>query len=397
MIYLLTFSVSCFLFLTSESRRVKKHSLLKWFIIILAIVIPSLLAGFRNPSIGTDIKVYGDFWFIYAGKMSFFEYMKFANKCSVGVVYALLNWIVFQTTGNRIVFYFSPSFIETLCVYLSLNIIKNSGNYILCKPLKSYTKNIDLKNNNKFSIAFSMFCYYTIFYNNSLNLLRQFLAIAVVCLAYAFLIKQNYLVSFFIIVIAVLCHNSAVFAVLLIPLYWATNKINSKQKIYLFNIVLFIAITIIMVLYKPFLLFTISHGILSSRFMTYLEATVVGGRIIRIGFWGILMILACLAFSKMINYYKDNKFILSCITISTAFSFVLFMGNVYAIRMAYYFDFSALVFIPMIPKIYKADFGGKKSRMLVYVLLIIILVGRWYLEYVRANNGQTYPYKFIQL
>ena len=127
-----------------------------------------------------------------------------------------------------------------------------------------------------------------------------------------------------------------------------------------------------------------------------MEGTVVGGRMIRTVFWVILAVLGYIAFPKMINYQKESKFIISCITTSFAFSFVMFMGNVYAIRMAFYFDLASLIFIPMIPKIYKLDYKGIRLKYGMYVFLIIVLIARWYLEYVRSNNGQTFPYKFIQ-
>ena len=80
---------------------------------------------------------------------------------------------------------------------------------------------------------------------------------------------------------------------------------------------------------------------------------------------------------------------------SCAFSFVMFMGNVYAIRMAYYFDGAAIILIPMIPKIYKLEIDNvRKMKYLPYLLLGIVLIARWYLEYVHSLNGETYPYRF---
>ena len=117
---------------------------------------------------------------------------------------------------------------------------------------------------------------------------------------------------------------------------------------------------------------------------------------IRTFFWIFVSVLGCMGFSKIIAYRQYNKFILSCVFISMAFSFVMFMGNVYAIRMAFYFDLASLVFIPTIPQIYKLHYNKKSLKWGMYLVLIILLIFRWYLEYVRSNNGQTYPYKFMQ-
>ena len=390
MIYIATFVISCGLFLLSEYRRFANHFFLKYTIVIFAILIPSLIAGLRDFSVGTDVRLYGNFWFEYAGKMNFLEYAQFGNRCSIGFLYILLNYIVRTFTDDIRVFYFTLSFLETCMIYASLNLISNYT------PLSHFNKNNFFKEKKAFSVSFAMFCYYTIFYNNTLNLLRQFLAVSIVCLAFAFIIKKRYLLSMGLLCLAVLSHNSAAFAFILIPLHLLNEKNKSKKSLYILDLTLFITITFIMILYKPFLTFLISRGILSNRFFTYMDNTAVGGRMIRTFFWIFVSVLGCMGFSKIIAYRQYNKFILSCVFISMAFSFVMFMVNVYAIRMAFYFDLASLVFIPTIPQIYKLHYNKKSLKWGMYLVLIILLIFRWYLEYVRSNNGQTYPYKFMQ-
>ena len=81
MSYIATFVISCGLFLLSEYRRFANHFFLKYTIVIFAILIPSLIAGLRDFSVGTDVRLYGNFWFEYAGKMNFLEYAQFGNRC----------------------------------------------------------------------------------------------------------------------------------------------------------------------------------------------------------------------------------------------------------------------------------------------------------------------------
>ncbi len=391
MIYLITFGISCGLFVLSESKYLKKKKCLKVIFAVLAITVPSLLAGLRDSSVGTDVEVYGNFWFEYTQRMKFLRYIEFAKSCSIGVVYALLNYIVGLFTDDTKIYYFVLSFVETGLIYIGVKMFNGLDRKSL------FNNKLVLNDNNKISLPFAMFCYYTIFYNNTLNLLRQFLAVCFVFVAYMFIMKKKYVVSVLILMVAFLSHNSALFSFLLIPIFIISNeKLKSREKVYIFNIILFCSISLVMILYKPVLMLFISKGILSSRFLTYMEGTVVGGRMIRTVFWVILAVLGYIAFPKMINYQKESKFIISCITTSFAFSFVMFMGNVYAIRMAFYFDLASLIFIPMIPKIYKLDYKGIRLKYGMYVFLIIVLIARWYLEYVRSNNGQTFPYKFIQ-
>ena len=384
MIYIFVFLASCFFLMIAdniEKKKIKvlgislvksKQSILYYICIAIGLVLPALLAGLRDSSIGTDVEVYGDYWFTYACKYRFISYMKMASEQSIGLVYALLNYIVARVSDDKKVFYFVLSLIETALVYFGIRGFKD-----------------------KISVSFGMFCYYTIFYNNTLNLLRQMLAVSIVCLAYRFLVKNQYAVFLILSLLAILSHSSAVFVLLLLIGWIYMKRHDKKSEVYFMNLIMFIGISFVMIAYKPFLKLMISQHILSVRFLTYLEETVVGGRMIRLGFWAALAVLAYVAFGKMINYDERSKFIVSCTTASLTFSLVMFMGNVYAIRMAYYFDGAAIIMIPMIPKIYKLEFdNGRRMKYTMYIILGLMLIVRWYLEYVRSLNGETYPYRF---
>ena len=383
MIYLVVFIVSCFFFAVADNIEEKetqvlsiafgkKKSISFYLCAAIGLLLPSLLAGLSDSSIGTDVELYGNYWFIYAGKYKFIPYMKMASEQSIGLVYALLNYLVSIVTDDTRVFYFVLSLVETTLVYFGIRGFKD-----------------------KISIAFGMFCYYTIFYNNSLNLLRQMLAVSIVCYSYQFLLKNRYVLFSVLAVLAVMSHSSAIFVIVLLFGWLYLKRHESKTETYFVNLILFVVILFIMLTYQTFLKFMISHHILSERYFTYLQETIVGGRMIRLGFWSALAVLAYIAFRQMINYDVRNKFLISCITMSCAFSFVMFMGNVYAIRMAYYFDGAAIILIPMIPKIYKLEIDNvRKMKYLPYLLLGVVLIARWYLEYVHSLNGETYPYRF---
>ena len=70
----------------------------------LGLLIPSILAGVRDFSIGTDINVYGNIWFERAHNISLYQYLKWASVSSIGIVYALLNYIVGLFTEDAHVF-----------------------------------------------------------------------------------------------------------------------------------------------------------------------------------------------------------------------------------------------------------------------------------------------------
>ena len=170
MIYIFSFTVSC-LFLSCSEKKWCKNKLFGYILILLALLIPSVLAGLRDFSIGTDVELYGNIWFADACKMDFISYIESASTSSIGVLYALLNYLTALVTDDIKIFYFFLSFIETLLVYMGL---------------KGFDKQI--------SVPFGMFAYYTLFYNNTLNLLRQFLAFSIVLFSYQFLVKKKYFI-----------------------------------------------------------------------------------------------------------------------------------------------------------------------------------------------------------
>ena len=56
MIYLLLFAISTLLIYIAEKKKYNKY---KTLLISFAILIPSVIAGIRNSSVGTDVNVYG--------------------------------------------------------------------------------------------------------------------------------------------------------------------------------------------------------------------------------------------------------------------------------------------------------------------------------------------------
>ena len=123
-IYLFCFFASFFLLLLSEG--IKKRivfslkdtnkiisNLNPFFLItvFIALLIPSMLAGYRDYTIGTDVLVYGNYWFEMTKGLDLQSYVQWATASSIGSLYALLNYTVSRFSENPHVFYFVLSFI----------------------------------------------------------------------------------------------------------------------------------------------------------------------------------------------------------------------------------------------------------------------------------------------
>lgn len=221
-IYLITFSVSCFLLLLAEKLESKKVT--KKILVFLGLLLPILLAAFRKVGVGTDTKVYVYVLYEAAKKSkTFFEYLssivysnfqyKAVTQWEIG--YNLLVYFSTRLTGSfQGVLFFTHALIITF-VY---------------KGLK--------KINGSFSITFSMLLFYLMFYGTSMNLMRQWIAISILFYGFHFLIEKNIKMYVLTIVVATLFHNSGVIGILLLFLYYYIEKSNGKVSILFGNLVI---------------------------------------------------------------------------------------------------------------------------------------------------------------
>lgn len=203
-IYLITFSLSSFLLMLAEKGKGKKIT--KEVLVFLGLLLPILLACMRKVGIGTDTKVYTSVLYDAAlNSNSFFDYLgkyvysNFQNK-------AVTKWEI----GYNLVVYFSTRLtgsIQGVFFFTHALIIG-----FIYKGLEKIEGN--------FSISFSMFLFYLLFYGTSLNLMRQWMAISILFYGFHYLQKGNIKKYIFTVVTATLFHNSGIIGVLILLLYF---------------------------------------------------------------------------------------------------------------------------------------------------------------------------------
>lgn len=168
------------------------------FVLFLVIVLISLVSGLRAYTVGTDSKYYHSiFTNFYSGGGIYFREQVFMY-----VAKALM-----QLTGSdRIVFLFYSFLTNTLII------------------LRFW------KWRDKGSFAMMMFYYLTLFFPQSMNIMRQYVAIAIIMWAFDYIFERKYKRFIIVIIIAALFHTSALIALVLIPLhYYMTNKITINK------------------------------------------------------------------------------------------------------------------------------------------------------------------------
>lgn len=371
-IYLVVFAISvCLIYLTEI------YVLKKWvhkILIFIALLIPSLLAGLRAYEIGGDTANYGVYWFNEAVKYNnWFDFIKYSKGYSIDYGYATFNYIASRFGTDTHIFLFLLCFFELLVLYLAI---------------KSYCK--------KGALSLSFATYYLLYYNDSLNNLRQFPAILIVLYSYRY-IKNKKLIPFLIcIALASTFHVTAIFGVVLYPISWMAENKFSKLNLVLISAIVLISCFSIESIFGLFG----KVGFNLVRYEHYFYNTESGGKFIRLFLFGGIWVFY-LANKKRYERYSGNSSeantFLFYSTISLAFTSLMFLGfSNFIVRLSYYFDFFLLLYLPIVTQM-RGTINVKNGRVKVnanFIVIIMLLLMYWIVTYAIRNGASTIPYKF---
>lgn len=364
-VYIISFFLS-YGFLEISIRN--KNILIKSITTVVAILIVSIVAGMRAETIGTDVTVYAKPWFKWATQSNdYLMYVKWALNSDMGIIYGSINYIVSRFTSNL------------NWLLFTINLLTNGLMYV------AIYKNRDLV---RPSIAFLVYLF--LFYNQSLNLLRQSLAVSIVCLQFYYLRTGKYHIALFISFIATLAHSSAAISVILIPIYILANSKLGKLN----REILFIAAIVTAVSFQYISSLLIDYGILSERYLIYVILNQRGGALTRLFLFCVPVLIMYLCFTKKeVKQLAEFKSLQTYFFFSLALSILAFK-MAYLIRIAYYFDvFTVFTYFLL------ADYStvnikiGRKKYTYLFVILVLLVY--WIIVYGIKNSGETVPYIFL--
>lgn len=357
-IYICVFIISFFLF-----------KLNKRFCTIIGILLPSVLAGVRDYTIGTDILVYGNAWFSRAlNTHNLFEYIAYAAPRDIGAAYALLNWVVAHIVGNAHFFYFVLNLLCNVLAYLGLK-----------------------KNEDCLDVSFGMFAYYCLFYCRTYNILRQSIAVLIIFWGFWF-IRQKKLGAYLLTVfVAMLFHSSAIIGVVIYILYWVSN---SKLKSFV-KFLIVVACIACIGLYRQIIELLIKINVLSNRYEMYINDTGGGGGFIRIFLLCVpLMLVLTLLIKKQYCETKEYN-ALGTYTVVSFFISLLTFRLASIARIAYYFDiyfvYAWAVISGKLQYIFKI-----RQRNCNELLIGCYLLFYWIYVFGLRNSGEVVPYLFMR-
>ena len=340
----------------------------------LGILTPAIMAGLRNFKVGIDINVYGNSVFltsVYSNNLhSFFnDNPYFLSHYEKG--YLILNFLISRITSNVHLFYFLLNLIFVSIVYIAIKLLKG---------------NID--------ITFSWLLFLITTWLFSLNILRQGLALAFSFLCISLLLKDKKYLSCIFGVIAWTFHDSTLILLLILPVIYLLRKgekLTNNQKL--------------LILILPFPMVLLLNNIINyastiPKFARHLISH-SGDRFAWSLFLGFIIFLLPFIYS----FIKDKRLLDSkYVSIFTIFLVIgaIFggMGGYnYVIfgRMAYYFQFTIFIGVPIIYHELRKEKYVYPRRFTLELLgiklsIIIIAIINFYFIFYIGNYGNLFPY-----
>lgn len=343
----------------------------KWvftFFSLVALAPPIVIAGFRDHTIGADT----DFYILPIFNQATHYFTKFnefveANP-NTDFLYLLNTWIVSRFTHESYIF---------LCVNHSLILIPL---YITAFKLKKYLS----------PVAFFLL-YYLIFYQESLSIVRQSIAISLSLLAFSFYLERNFKLYFCLLALAFGFHNTVIITILFPILLWFLKKypLDKNKKKYAFFILMGIAVVINL---NFILMLFINSGVLNTKYLIYTAEsdTFKGGLGITNFFIKIVIIFFIYNFRKKNEekVFYDFAYVVSIMD----FIFCLFALLMAPLdRFSLYPRLMSCITLPIIFNICKK----KKLYSLVRMkyILLCLLFFFWYYVYILGDFDSTSEYK----
>ena len=351
MIYLLTFLISVILFYKGSQRKSK-------YLCCLAILIPCILAGLRDLSIGIDVTWYVSPGFDAANGKPLAKFLSGYEEGEIEKGYLVFVWMITNIFHNLGVLLFSLEFIILLPFYLFF-----------------------YNNKNHTRAAIYLLIYLFSFYNMQLCVIRQSMAVSLVFTAFFFYMRRRYFIALLFALWGVLTHNSALLlfltGMILIVLEW---KMTPKK------IVLFTMLSGVMMLFAVSYIY--NHLELIAGNAKYVERLdnslndAEGGGLITNSVFALAALIPLAAY-----FYNHIKYaFFGVLPLVGAILQFAFQGT--------YFSRLAYLFLPLLPlALYYSTYFKRKFPLMDISLLMIFFV-YWFVSFIIRNNWETYPYIF---
>lgn len=372
--------IVCFIFSLIFSYGYEKSNIK--LLMAISLFFPVAIAAFRADIIGTDVQVYArQLYNIAINSKNFDEFLnmkwyaiwRFKEVSEFELGYTILVYLSAKLKSFTFLLG-CTQFLTIFPLYLSLNRYKNRYKYI---------------------VTIGLSIYYLLFFNMSLNMMRQWIAMTMIMLAYVYLKDSKYVQSTIIFIIAVLFHRTAIIGLGVLITYVLLRK--NKREIFLkfstkrynLNIVIFITIMTLLittVLSNSFrMMLTNLLGL--SDYSTYVNGTVAIS--INQIYTDIPVLLLFLMIWKRRKNIEDYTFLTFCVFSNIVLS-QLSSVMAYSSRIVLYISVFKMLIVP----IYLNNLQGRLKKIITLILILLLYSIYWYYTYVIKGTDATVPYVF---
>lgn len=369
-IYIIGFAASLLLLYYAEKREFTgQNAKVSAF---FALVIPCLIAGLRAKSVGTDVDTYVRPLFLAAGiSESFWDYL------TVG--YSQYGWDInivsdFEIGFTVLVFVVQRIFGDLqvlLFVIQALTIIP------IYKGLRAFGKTQP--------VWMGMAVYYLMFFNYSLNMMRQWIAMALLFYAFQFLVAGKYRRYFVIWAIALTFHTTAFLGLATFAIYHLVARENSYGKTIKMLLICVIGAVSILGLE----IMTKVLNMMGFNYGSYISGTLqlMPNQILyRLP----LLLLFFVQWKRIKKIDKHARYYLLMVILDLLASQLI---SIYAHsgRVGIYFsEYYMLAY----PALYVSASKSDNRKVIRWFVLIFLCVYWWYV-YAFGGTGETVPYEFF--
>ena len=377
-VYLIGFALSIFMIAISE----KKHAKLFALCSVIALLIPCLIAAFRAVTVGTDVQVYvtrltdaamssrsfsnylnGSWWIGYRDQLISDYEIGFS-----GMVY-----VVAKLTHSLPAVLFTIQALVVVPIFTAL-----------------------ARNRKKAPVWLGMLVFYLMFYNATLNMMRQWIAMAFLLLAFQMLSERKIFACGLFSLVALTFHLSAILVIPIYAIYWFLQI----QRRMVFQLgqaritgrtlcALLISAVALLAIMNLHIILRILTALGIDRFNNYLEgnqiALLVGQVLMR------MPPIALLLFNwKTLRKTNRHTVFFLAMLLLDVVAAQLISVDVYAFRIGQYFLQYIILAVPAMYASRKKSF----ERTLTVVIMIGYCLIYWYFTYVHQGRHETIPYSF---
>ena len=335
-LYLIVFILTC-LFTYRADKRFDTNKRTAVFLSVIAVLIPSVLAGVRDDTVGKDVLEYAVRTFNYANSAASFSQMRQLSKEPVG--YQLTAYISSFFSNNAGAFLFSSQLLVVTPVYISA-----------------------YKCRDKYPMWLTMCSYMFLFYNFSLNIMKQSISAAFMMLCCLFIKEKKYVKAGVCFAIALSFHNSSVIGLMFIIF----ALIVTARKETANKVVLIVGFFVALVFLKEISSFMLERSLLPEKYTRNINAvfdmnTNVYLRINGFNFhvffdwmFRVLLVLVPVCLSYKVDKDVDETVKYINMIGLIFYTYVLFaFKTVYGNRISVFCDIFQILLVPELIKVFR--------------------------------------------